>query len=168
MFLTIFTLVHVVSSLIGIGSGLVVMYGLLARKRLNGWTVIFLATTIATSLTGFGFPFHGFTPAHAVGILSLFVLTLAVTGRYRYQLAGSWRWIYVITATLSLYLNVFVLVVQAFQKIPALKAIAPTQSEPPFALTQLVVLTIFVLLGVLAVLRFRIEPGRLAAKPVER
>ena len=157
MFLTIFTLVHVALSLIGILSGLVVMYGLLARKRLDGWTATFLTTTVATSLTGFGFPFHGFTPAHALGIVSLLFLAFAIDGRYRHVLARSWRWIYVISATISLYFNVFVLIAQAFQKIPLLKEMAPTQSEPPFVLTQLVVLTLFVVLGVLAVIRFRIE-----------
>ena len=167
MFLTIFTLTHVVLSLMGIASGLIVMFGLLTRKRLDGWTAVFLVTTVATSATGFGFPFVGFTPAHAIGILSLLLLTFAIAARYPYHLAGSWRWIYVVTATLSLYLNVFVLVVQSFQKIPALKAIAPTQSEPPFAATQLVVLVVFILLGVLAVIRFRIEPVRMARKPID-
>jgi hypothetical protein len=160
MFLMIFTVVHVVLSLIGIVSGMVVVSGLLTRRRLDRWTATFLTTTVATSVTGFGFPFHGFTPAHAVGILSLVFLTLAIAARYRHRLVGHWRWIYVLSATISLYFNVFVLVAQAFQKVPALKAIAPTQSEPPFAVTQLVVLILFVLLAALSVTRFRVEPMR--------
>ena len=162
MFLTIFTLVHVALSLIGILSGLVVMYGLLARKRLDGWTATFLTTTVATSLTGFGFPFHGFTPAHAVGILSLVFLAFAIGGRYRHVLARSWRWIYVISATISLYFNVFVLIAQAFQKIPLLKEMAPTQSEPPFVLAQLAMLALFVAVSAVAVIRFHSEPVKMA------
>ena len=154
MFLTLFTLTHVAISLMGIGSGCVVMFGLLTRRIFKGWTRLFLVTTIATSVTGFGFPFVKFLPSHAVAILSLLLLTLAVLALYRFQLAGSWRWIYVITATLSFYFNVFVFVIQAFEKIDALKALAPTQSEPPFAIAQLVVLAIFVLMGALAVIRF--------------
>jgi hypothetical protein len=153
-----FTEVHVLISLIGIISGLVVMFGLLAAKRLNRWTALFLLSTLATSVTGFFFPFHGFTPAIGVGIVSVVVLAIALFARYGRHLAGAWRWIYVVTAMLAQYLNVFVLVVQLFQKVPALKALAPTQSEPPFAITQLVVLAIFVLLTVLAVIKFRVEP----------
>src|SRR5436190_16597222 len=119
-----FTLVHVIISLIGIGSGLVVMIGLLTGRQLNGWTALFLASTVATSVTGFFFPFHGFTPAIAVGILSLFLLAVAIFARYGRRLAGAWRWIYVVTAMVALYLNVFVLIVQLFQKVPALKALA--------------------------------------------
>jgi hypothetical protein len=153
-----YTLVHTVISLVGIFSGFVVMYGLLTGKRLKGWTALFLATTVATSVTGFGFPFHRLSPPHIVGIISLVVLTLAIVARYPLHLAGAWRWIYVITAVIALYLNVFVGVVQAFQKIPALHAIAPHQSEPPFVVTQLVVLAIFVLLAIMATGRFRLEP----------
>ena len=153
-----FTIVHVVISLIGIGSGLVVLAGLLAAKRLDGWTALFLVSTVATSVTGFFFPFHGFTPAIAVGIISLLVLAVASFARYGRRLAGAWRWVYVITAMVALYLNVFVLIVQLFQKVPALKALAPTQSEPPFLLTQLVVLALFVVLAIVAAIKFRIEP----------
>src|SRR5713226_7035626 len=127
-----FTLVHVLIGLVGIGSGFVVMFGLLAGKRLNGWTAIFLATTVATSVTGFGFPFDHLLPPHKVGIISLLVLAVAMLGRYAFHLAGAWRWIYVVGTVVALYLNVFVALVQAFQKVPALKAMAPTQSEPPF------------------------------------
>jgi hypothetical protein len=152
-----FTLAHVIISLIAIAAGFVVMYGLLAGRRLGGWTALFLAMTLATSVTGFFFPFHGFTPAIGVGIVSLLVLAVVFYARYARNLAGAWRWLYVIGAVVSLYLNVFVLIVQAFQKIPALKALAPTQSEPPFLLAQLAALTLFILLAVMAARRFRIE-----------
>ena len=152
------TVIHVVISLIGILSGLVVMFGMLARKRFDRWTVLFLATTVATSATGFFFPFHGFTPAIGVGIISLVVLAVAILARYVRHLAGAWRWIYVVSASAALYFNVFVLVVQLFQKVPALKALAPTQSEPPFAITQLIVLTVFVLLAIAASIKFRVAP----------
>jgi hypothetical protein len=149
-----FTLVHVALSLIGILSGLIVLCGLFTSNRMNGWTLLFLVTTVATSATGFGFPFHGFTPAIGVGILSLIVLTLAIAARYVFQLAGSWRWIYVIGSVVALYFNVFVLVVQAFLKIPALHALAPKGSEPPFAIAQGIVLVLFILAGILSVKRF--------------
>lgn len=154
-----FTIVHVVISLIGIGSGLVVMFGLLTAKRLDRWTALFLASTVATSVTGFFFPFHGFTPAIAVGIISLVILAVAILARYGRRLAGPWRWIYVICAMVAQYLNVFVLIVQSFQKVPMLKAMAPTQSEPPFLLTQLVVLALFLVLTVVAAIKFHIEPA---------
>jgi hypothetical protein len=130
--MTTLTFVHVVLSLIGIFSGFVVAFGLLAARRLDGWTALFLATTVATSVTGFLFPFHRFLPSHGVGIVSLIVLAIAVFARYVRQLAGAWRRIYAITAVIALYLNVFVLIAQAFMKVPALRAMAPTQSEPPF------------------------------------
>jgi hypothetical protein len=160
MTLEIYTLVHVATSLVGIAAGFAVLFGLLARKRLDGWTKLFLITTVATSVTGFFFPFHGFTPAIGVGIISSLVLAVAIFARYGRHLAGSWRWIYVVTATIALYLNVFVGIVQAFQKVPALKAIAPTQTEPPFAITQLVVLGLFILIGLVAAIRFRPELTR--------
>jgi hypothetical protein len=153
---TTFTFVHVVLSLIGIFSGFVVVFGLLAAKRLDGWTALFLVTTVLTSVTGFLFPFHRFLPSHGVGIVSLIVLAIAILARYGRPHAGAWGRIYVVTAMIALYLNVFVLIVQAFQKVPALKAMAPTQSEPPFLLTQLVVLVLFVVLGIAAAIRFRI------------
>ena len=160
MTLEIYTLVHVAISLVGIASGFAVLFGLLAGKRLDGWTKLFLITTVATSVTGFFFPFHGFTPAIGVGIISLVVLAVAIFARYGRNLAGSWRWIYVVTAMIALYLNVFVGIVQAFQKVPALKAIAPMQTEPPFAVTQLVVLVLFILIGIVAAIRFRPELTR--------
>ena len=153
-----FTIVHVVISLIGIGSGLVVMFGLLASKRLDRSTALFLVSTVATSVTGFFFPFHGFTPAIAVGIISLVILAVVIFARYGRRLAGAWRWIYVVTAMVAQYLNVFVLIVQLFQKVPRLKAMAPTQSEPPFLLTQLVVLALFIVLTFVAAIKFRVGP----------
>ncbi len=160
MILYTYTIIHVLISLVGIFTGLIVLFGLLAGKRLDGWTRWFLITTVLTSVTGFFFPFHGFTPAIALGIMSLIVLAVAIFARYPRQLAGAWRWIYVVTAVITLYLNVFVGIVQAFEKIPALKAIAPTQTEPPFKLTQLVVLVLFVLITIVAAIRFRPEPVR--------
>lgn len=160
MVLTAFTLFHVALSLIGIGSGLIVVYGLLESKRFDGWTATFLTTTVATSATGFLFPFHGITPGIVVGILSLGILAFAILARYRYRLAGHWRATYVATSVTALYFNVFVLVVQAFEKVPALKALAPTQSEAPFKVTQLAVLVIFITLAVLAVVKFHDVPIR--------
>jgi hypothetical protein len=160
MILQIYTIVHVLISLVGIFTGLIVLFGMLAGNRLDGWTKWFLITTILTSVTGFFFPFHGFTPAIALAIMSLFVLAIAIFARCSRQLAGHWRWIYVICSVTALYFNVFVGIVQSFEKIPALQAMAPTQTEPPFKLTQLVVLALFILLGIVAVIRFRPEPAR--------
>src|SRR5437660_12294257 len=136
MILHVYTVIHTLISLVGIFTGLVVLFGLLVGKRLDGWTKWFLITTVLTSVTGFFFPFHGFTPAHGVGIISLLVLAVAIFARYPRQLAGQWRWIYVVSAVIALYFNVFVAIVQAFEKVPALKVMAPTQTEPPFKLTQ--------------------------------
>ena len=160
MMLHIYTIIHTLISLVGIFTGFVVLFGLLAGKRLDGWTKWFLITTVLTSVTGFGFPVHHFMPSHGVGIISLLVLAVAIYARCRRELAGAWRWIYVVGAMIALYLNVFVGVVQAFEKVPALKALAPTQTEPPFKLTQLVVLALFVVLTVVAAIRFHPEPAR--------
>ncbi len=157
-----FTFVHVLLSLVGIGSGFVVLYGLLTAKRLDGWTALFLASTVATSVTGFGFPFDHLLPAHKVGIISLAALAVAILARYALHLAGAWRHIYVVSAAVALYLNVFVAIVQAFEKVPALKAMAPTQSEPPFLVTQLLVLAVFVVLAIVAAKKFRNAPVRTA------
>ena len=157
-----FTAVHVVISLVGILSGLVVLFGLIAGRRFDGWTALFLVTTVATSVTGFGFPFDHLLPSDKVGILSLVLLVIAILARYAFHLSGGWRAAYVITAVVALYLNVFVLVVQLFEKVPALKALAPTQKEPPFGIAQGVVLLIFVVLTVMAVRRFRPAPARQA------
>ncbi len=154
--LSIFTFLHVLISLIGIVAGLVVAYGLLTAKRLDRWTAVFLWTTLLTSATGFMFPVHKFMPSHVFGIISTLVLALAFPARYKFHLAGGWRRTYVISAMIALYLNVFVLVAQLFMKVPALHVLAPTQSEGPFKLTQLVVLVTFVVLSVLATIRFRV------------
>jgi hypothetical protein len=153
-----FTFVHVVLSLIGIFSGFVVVYGLFAADRLNGWTALFLLTTVLTSVTGFFFPFHKFLPSHGVGTMSLIVLAVAIFARYMRHLTGAWRRIYVITAMIALYLNVFVLVAQLFMKIPALKAMAPTGSESPFLVSQIVVMALFVVVTIIAAKRFPIDP----------
>jgi hypothetical protein len=160
--MTTLTFVHVLLSLIGILSGIVVVYGLMTAKRLDGWTALFLASTVATSVTGFFFPFRGITPADVFGVLSLIVLPIAFFARYVRNLAGGWRRTYVITAMIAFYLNVFVLIAQLFDKVPALKAMAPTKSEPPFMVTQLVVLVLFVVLTLAAAKRFREEPVRTA------
>jgi hypothetical protein len=145
-----FTLVHVLLSLIGIGAGLIVMFRLLSGTLPPGWNTLFLVTTVATSVPGFGFPFDHLLPSHKVGIISLVILAVAILARYGLHLAGAWRRVYVICAAIALYLNVFVAVVQAFLKIPALTALAPTQAEPPFAIAQLVVLGLFIALTVVA------------------
>ncbi len=150
-----YTLVHVALSLIGIASGLVVAAGFMSAKRLGTATWIFLSTTVLTSVTGFGFPFDHALPSHAVGCLSLLVLVVAIIARYGKQLAGPWRWIYVVTAMLAFYFNVFVLVVQLFRRVPALQSLAPTQSEPPFAIAQGIVLLIFIAATALAVRAFK-------------
>jgi hypothetical protein len=157
MGLAIFTLIHVLISLGGIVSGLVVLGGWLAGKHYQGWTVFFLVTTATTSVTGFFFPFRGFTPAHAVGILSLLVLVAAIYALYARRLSGAWSKVYVVSAVTALYLNFFVLIAQLFQKTPALKELAPTQTEPPFAITQGLVLVLFVAMGIAAVRQFRVE-----------
>ena len=158
--MTTFTFVHVVISLVGIFSGLVTVFGMIAGKRLDGWTGLFLVMTVLTSVTGFMFPYHGFTPAIGVGILSLVALAMAILARYRRHLVGGWRRTYVISAVIALYLNVFVLVVQLFEKVPVLHAMAPKGSEPPFLITQAIVMVIFVVLGILAAKKFRDQTTR--------
>jgi|SRR5882724_2584905 len=152
--MTTYTFIHVLISLIAILYGFIAVYGLLTANRMEGITLIFLVTTVATSATGFGFPFNGFTPAIGVGTLSLVVLAVTLLARYKFRLLGASRWIYVVGAMLALYFNTFVLVVQLFLKIPALHALAPQGTEPPFAITQGVVLLVFVVLGILSVRRF--------------
>ena len=153
-----FTILHVAISLIGIVSGLIVLFGMLGARRLPGWTALFLATTVLTSVTGFMFPINGLTPAIVVGLISIVILAIALMALYVKHLSGAWRWIYVTTALAALYFNVFVLIVQSFQKVPALQKLAPTQSEPPFSVTQGVVLVAFLVLGTMAARRFR--PGQ--------
>jgi hypothetical protein len=156
--LSAFTVLHVIISLIGIVAGIVVLFGMIGDKRLTGWTALFLATTVATSVTGFMFPSAGVDPAQVVGGISLLVLAIALIALYGRHLVGFWRPTYIVCAVLALYLNAFVGVVQAFQKLSFLQPLAPTQSEPPFKVAQLVVLLIFVVLGFLAVRRFHRLP----------
>jgi hypothetical protein len=153
-----FTTLHVVVSLIGIASGLIVLAGMIGGRRLPGWTALFLAATVLTSVTGFLFPISELLPSHVIGAISLAVLAVALAALYSFRLSGVWRSIYIGTAVLALYLNVFVGVVQAFQKLPFLQALAPTQSEPPFAVAHLAVLAAFALLGYLALKRFQPVP----------
>ena len=155
--LAVLTLFHVALSPVGILTGFVVLFALFSSRQSNGWTSAFLVTTAATSVTGFLFPFHRFLPSHAIGIVSLLVLAVTIPALYVFHLAGPWRRTYVIGAVIALYLNVFVLIAQFFMKIPALKALARTQSEPPFLGTQVVVMLIFIVLGVLAAKRFPAE-----------
>jgi hypothetical protein len=150
-----FTLVHTVISLIAIAAGLIAMVGLLTSNPLRGWTALFLTTTILTSVTGFLFPFAALLPSHIVGIISLLLLAAAVFALYGQRLAGIWRPVYVVTALLSLYLNVFVLIVQAFGKVSFLNALAPTQTEPPFLAAQGATLIFFLAIIVVATRRFR-------------
>lgn len=154
MSLATFTLIHVLISLLGIGSGIIVVYGLLTGRRLDGLTAIFLLMTVLTSITGFGFPFTHLTPGLIVGIISLVVLTPAILGRYAFGLSGGWRATYVIGAMIGLYLNVFVLIVQSFEKVAFLHALAPTQKEAPFLVAQLLTMALFIVLTVLAFKRF--------------
>jgi len=160
--MTAFTFFHVALSLMGIFSGFVVVFGLLTSKALPGWNAFFLITTALTSITGFFFPFHKFLPSHGVGIGSLLVLALAFPALYVFHLAGPWRRVYVITAVAAQYLDVFVLIAQLFGKVPALKAIAPTQSAPAFLITQAVVMVIFMAVGILAAKRFKVDAVRTA------
>jgi hypothetical protein len=149
-----FTWFHTLLSIVAIISGAVVMADMLRSRDSGGWTGLFLITAVATSVTGFGFPFTKFLPSHGVGVVSLVVLAATLLARYAFGLAGAWRWIYAVGLMIAFYLNVFVLVAQLFIKVPALKQLAPTGSEPPFAIAQLVVLVVFVVLSFVAVRRF--------------
>jgi hypothetical protein len=153
--LSTYTTIHVIISLIAIATGFITVFGMLTGNRMASWTAIFLVTTVLTSVTGFGFPFDHFLPSHGVGAVSLVFLAVALFAVYVKHLAGAWRWIYVVSAIVALWFNVFVLIVQSFMKISALKALAPTQSEPPFQIAQVVVLVLFVILTILAVRKFR-------------
>jgi len=158
MSITTFTLVHTVLSLVGIVAGLVVAGGLVTGTRLGRWGAVFLVTTVLTSATGFGFPFVKLIASHVVGIVSLVVLAAVIIADYVQHFAGRWRASYAVGVVLATYLNVFVLVAQLFKRIPVLFVAAPTQSEPPFAFTQALVLALFVWLGVAAVKGFRPAP----------
>ena len=152
-----FTILHTAISLIAIASGLIVLAGMLRARRLPGWTAVFLVTTLLTSVTGFMFPINGLTPAIVFGLISIVILAIALAALYLKHLSGAWRWIYVTTALVALYLNVFVLIVQSFQKLPALQKLAPTQSEPPFLIAQAAALIAFLILGAMAARKFRPE-----------
>ena len=163
MSLSTFVTAHVIISLIGIVAGIIVMFGLLGSNRMPGLTAIFLLFTILTSATGFLIPpllTETLLPSHMIGILSLVLLAIACIALYGMQLSGAWRWIYVVTAMISLYLNVFVLVIQSFMKVPALHALAPSvpPSEPPFAIVQGIVLVFFIIVIIGAVRRYRPMP----------
>ena len=158
MILQIYTVIHTLISLIAIFAGIVVVFGMIAGNRLNGWTKWFLTTAVLTTVTGFFFPFHGFTPAIGLGIISLPFLAITIFARCSTHLSRAWRWIYVVGAVICLYFNLFVLVVQLFEKVPALHAMAPTQTEVPFKLAQLIALLLSVVLTIAAVIRFHPEP----------
>ena len=152
-----FTTLHVAISLIAIVTGLIVIWGMLHAQRMPAMTALFLATTVLTSVTGFLFPVTAFTPALGVGIVSIAVLAAALLALYAFGLNRAWRWVYVVAAVLALYLNIVVLVVQGFQKVPALNALAPNGNEPAFIVAQTLVLLLFTWLGTLAVRRFHPE-----------
>jgi hypothetical protein len=149
-----FTQFHVFLSLIGIAAGLIVAFAMLGANRQPVVMALFLLTTVATSVTGFMFHFASFGPPEIVGVISLLVLSVAILAVYAFRLAGSWRWIYVAAAVCALYLNVFVGVVQTFQKVPFFHALAPTQTELPFVVAQGAVLIAFVALGIAAARKF--------------
>jgi hypothetical protein len=149
-----FTTVHVIISLIGLVSGFLVLFGMMGGGKSDALTAVFLLTTVLTSVTGFFFPFTALLPSHIVGVLSLVVLAVAIIALYVFHLAGAWRWIYVVAATVALWFNTFVGVVQTFQKIPAIHALAPTQAEPPFLIAQVAVMVLLIVLGIVAVRRF--------------
>jgi hypothetical protein len=155
----LFLQIHVALSLIALVAGLVVAYGLLKGRALGGWMELFLVTIILTSVTGFPLPPFGLDPPRMVGILSLILLAIALASIYVFRVSGPWRWIFVVTALTTLYLDAFVGVIQAFAKLPALHALAPTGSEPPFLIVQVIVLAIFVVLGFLAARRFHPKPA---------
>ena len=155
-----FTVIHVAISLAAIASGFVVLFGMIANRWLERWSAFFLATTVLTSVTGFGFPIRSMTPGIAFGIISLVVLAAVIHARYSRHLAGAWRKVYVVGAVFAFYLNFVVLIVQSFQKLPPLHALAPKQTEPPFMVAQVVSLVAFLVLGTLAAKRFREDlPG---------
>jgi hypothetical protein len=154
MSLSTFTTLHVITSLIAIVAGFIAVFGMLQSRRMAGWTAIFLWTTVLTSVTGFFFPFTGVTPGIIVGIISMVLLAIALFALYAKHLDVAWRWVYVVTAIVALWFNVFVGIVQSFQKVSFLQALAPTQSEPPFQIAQGAALVLFVVLAIMAVRKF--------------
>jgi hypothetical protein len=165
MSISSFTTFHVVLSLIGIASGLVVLLEMIRGRQSGALTAVFLAITVLTSVTGFPIPPYGLDPPRVFGIVSLVLLAFSIAALYVFSLERSWRWIYAVTATAALYLNCFVAVVQTFQKVAVFNALAPTQTEPPFAIAQIVLLALFIALGVLAVRKFHPVVGRAALQP---
>ena len=161
MFANTFTTIHSLLSLAALLTGAFAVAALFGARLPQLLTTLFLATAFGTSATGFGFPFNGVLPSHVVGAIALLILAVTLYARFSAHLAGAWRWLYSAGLVASLYLLVFVAVAQAFAKIPALKAAAPTQSEPPFAIAQLVVLVIFVVLGLAAAKAYRPGPAPL-------
>ncbi len=155
--LAAFTLFHTALSLVQLVSGIVVVIELMGSRDSKTWFLIYLVSAIATSVTGFLFPVDKFLPSHAFGIISLVLLLLVILARYTFHLAGAWRWIYVVGLVITVYLDAFVAVVQAFLKIPSLHALAPGGSEPPFAIAQGVLFVVFVGLGIVAARNFRRE-----------
>jgi hypothetical protein len=153
--LSTFTWVHTLLSLVGIVTGLVVLKGLFSSERLDGWTALFMASAVATSVTGFMLPADHFGPSHWVGVISLVALAFAILARYGLHLAGAWRWIYAVGAAIALYFLLFVGVAQLFAKVPALHVLAPTQAEPPFAIAEGALLVLFLVLTVMAAIKFR-------------
>jgi hypothetical protein len=164
--LSTFTWVHTALSLIALVAGIVVVIGLLAGRRFDGWIALFLLTAVLTSVTGFGFPFDKFLPSHWTGVVSLVVLAMSILAIYVFRASGLWRWIFAVTAVIGLYLDAFVAVVQAFIKLPALNALAPTQTEAPFLIAQGVLLVIFVALAIAAAIRFHPDLKAAAAQRV--
>lgn len=153
--LATYTLIHVIISLIGIASGLIVLFAMFGGKQFDGMTALFLATTALTSLTGLGFPFERVTPGIILAVLSLIVLAIAIVARYSFRMSGKWRSIYVVTAVIALYFNCVALIGQSFLKVPSLHALAPTGHEPPFAIAEGILLLLFIVAGILAVKKFR-------------
>jgi hypothetical protein len=156
------TAFHVALSLLGLLAGFITVIGLLNAKTYGGWTSLFLASTVATSMTGFLFPLHHVTPAISLGIISIGVLTLALYALYSRKLAGAWRLVFLLSAVLALYLNFFVFIVQMFLKVPWLRAVAPTQKEPPFIIAQALALALFAGISISASRRFRPPAGQAA------
>ena len=154
--LSAFTTLHVAISVIAIAAGLVVLRGFLASHPMNAVTLLFLVTTVLTSVTGFLFPYHGVTPGIVIGVISMVVVVAAILARYAFHMAGSWRWIYVVSSVVALWFNVFVFIVQSFEKIPALHRLAPTGTELPFKAVQLAFLLAFLALGYFSVRKFRV------------
>jgi hypothetical protein len=148
--LATFTTLHTALSLLALATGLLALIGLFDARIPAFWTPLFLAFAVATSATGFGFPFHGLLPSHIVGIVALLVLAIVILARYVFRLAGAWRWIYAVGIVVSEYFLAFVGIAQAFLKIPVIRNLAPTSTEPPFAVAQLAALALFVALGIMA------------------